>query len=99
MRSRAGVGITPPNVLGAAKPTSSVMISRMFGAPLGGTTRAGQYGVDCRALRLIWPRNGCGAIGTYLPSIVVVASGAPGVPVIRWALASVAVSMTATLTI
>jgi len=30
--------MTPPNVLGAAKPTSSVMISRMFGAPFGGTT-------------------------------------------------------------
>ena len=35
-RSRAGVGITPPKVDGAQKPTSSVMISRMFGAPLGG---------------------------------------------------------------
>ena len=29
------------------KPTSSVMISRMFGAPFGGTMRAGQYGFDC----------------------------------------------------
>jgi hypothetical protein len=36
MRSSVGVGMTPPNVLGAAKPTSSVMISRMFGAPFGG---------------------------------------------------------------
>jgi hypothetical protein len=38
IRSSAGAGITPPKVLGAAKPTSSVMISNTFGAPLGGTT-------------------------------------------------------------
>ena len=44
MRSSAGVGITPPNVDGAPKPTSSVMISSTFGAPLGGTMRAGHYG-------------------------------------------------------
>ena len=42
MRSSAGVGITPPKVLATPKPESSVMISRTFGAPLGGTTRAGQ---------------------------------------------------------
>jgi len=42
MRSRFGVGITPPNLLGAAKLTSSVMMSRTLGALLGGTTRAGQ---------------------------------------------------------
>jgi hypothetical protein len=40
------VGITPPKVLGAAKPTSSVIISRIFGAPLGGTTRAGHAGLE-----------------------------------------------------
>lgn len=39
-QSRAGVGITPTKVDGAAKPTSSVMIKRMFGASLGGV--AGQ---------------------------------------------------------
>ena len=38
MRLSAGVGMTPPNVLGAAKPTSSVMISKMLGAPFGSTT-------------------------------------------------------------
>ena len=37
--------MTPPKVEGAPKPTSSVMISRMFGAPFGGTTRAGQAGL------------------------------------------------------
>src|SRR6516225_6385669 len=34
MRSSVGVGITPPNVDGAPKPTSSVRISRILGAPL-----------------------------------------------------------------
>src|SRR3974377_1663419 len=81
MRSRFGVGITPPKVLETPKPVSSVMISRMLGAPLGGTTRAGQYGVDCAALRSILPRNGCGGDGSWLPGIVVVASGDPGAPV------------------
>jgi hypothetical protein len=42
MRSSVGVGMTPPNVLGAPKPTSSVMMSRTLGASLGGTTVAGQ---------------------------------------------------------
>jgi hypothetical protein len=42
MRSSAGVGITPPNVLGTPKPESSVMISRMLGAPWRGSTRMGQ---------------------------------------------------------
>jgi hypothetical protein len=50
---------------------------------LGGTTRAGQYGFDCAALGLIWPRNSCGGFGRYLPSMVVVAPGEPGVPVVR----------------
>ena len=64
MRSSVGVGITPPKVDGAAKPTSSVMISRMFGAPFGGTTRAGHYGFDCAALSSISPPNGCGGGGS-----------------------------------
>src|SRR5215469_3790742 len=54
-RSSAGVGITPPKVLAAPKPVSSVMISRTFGAPLGGTTRGGHHGLDWRALRSIVP--------------------------------------------
>jgi hypothetical protein len=82
MRSSAGVGITPPKVEGAEKPTSSVMINRMFGAPLGGTTSAGQYGFDWSALVLISPPNCCGGGGKYLPSMVVVVPGVPGVPVI-----------------
>src|SRR6516165_11066036 len=82
MRSRFGVGITPPNVLETPKPVSSVMINRTFGASLGGTTRAGQYGVDCAALRSILPSNFCDGGGSWFPSIVVVALGEPGVPVI-----------------
>jgi hypothetical protein len=42
MRSRVGVGITPPNVLVTPKPESSFMISKMLGASFGGATRAGQ---------------------------------------------------------
>src|SRR3990167_4415481 len=86
MRSRAGVGITPPNVLGAAKPTSSVMMSNMFGAPLGGTIRGGHQGFDWDAFSLITPPNGSGGAGSSLPSIVRVASGEPGTPVISWAI-------------
>src|SRR5215467_12533951 len=82
MRSRFGVGITPPNVLETPKPVSSVMISRTFGAPFGGTTRAGQNGFDCAAFRLITPSNFCGGGGSCSPLIVVVAVGEPGVPVI-----------------
>src|SRR5215475_6226716 len=61
------------------------MISRMFGASLGGTTRAGQYGVDCAAFLSILPSNFCGGGGSCCPPIVVVASGEPGVPVVCWA--------------
>ena len=52
MRSMAGVGIRPPKVLGAPKPTSSVMISNTFGAPFGGTTVGGQYGVRVRGVEV-----------------------------------------------
>src|SRR5271166_5907330 len=75
IRSRFGVGITPPNVPETPKPVSSVMINRTFGAPLGGTTRAGQNGVDCAALRSILPWNFWGSGGICCPSIVVVALG------------------------
>src|SRR5215471_17968602 len=78
----AGVGMTPPNVLGAPKPTSSVMISRMLGACLGGTTRGGHQAFDCMALSLITPPNFGSGDGNCLPPIVVVAPGEPGVPVV-----------------
>src|SRR5262249_30592813 len=85
MRSRVGVGTTPPKVLVTPKPVSSVMIRSTLGAPLGGTTRAGQYGVDCAALRPILPSNFWGGGGSWLPGIVVIASGEPGTPVVCWA--------------
>src|SRR5712691_1871103 len=58
------------------------MISSTLGAPFGGTTVGGQYGLDCSAPRLISPPNFGGGLGRYFPSIVVVALGDPGVPVI-----------------
>src|SRR5262245_55149483 len=57
MRSIVGVGITPPKVLGTAKPASSVMISSTLGAPFGGTTRGAHQGFDCSASSLITPPN------------------------------------------
>src|SRR5271156_4243585 len=86
--------MTPPNVDGAPNPTSSVRISTMFGAPFGGTTRAGHAGFDWAALRLIWPSNFCGGGGMYRPSIVVVASGEPVTPVVCWADAGVTANAT-----
>ena len=85
MRSSAGVGMTPPKVLGAPKPSSSVMISSTLGAPAGGTTRGAHQGVDCGAVWLITPPNLGSGGGSRLPLIVVVAWGDPGVPVTTWA--------------
>src|SRR5271167_1374106 len=82
MRSIAGVGMTPPNVLETPKPWSSVMISRTFGAPLGGTTRGAHHGVESAALCLITPPNFGGGGGSCFPSRLVVALGEPGTPVI-----------------
>src|ERR1700730_4225836 len=61
------------------------MMRRMLGAPLGGTIRGGQYGVESRALSLITPPNFSGGAGSCSPLMVVVALGEPGVPVISWA--------------
>src|SRR4029077_10391321 len=98
MRSSVGVGMTPPKVAGAPKPTSSVMISRMFGAPFGGTTRAAHAGFDCRAFRLISPWNGAGGCGRERPSIVGGASGEPGVPVVCCPVAEPTASSAAAMT-
>src|SRR5262245_35749874 len=81
MRSRAGVGMTPPNVLGAPNPASSVMISNTLGAPFGGTTRGAHQACDCEAFSLITPPNFGSGGGRCLPSIVVVAVGEPRTPV------------------
>src|ERR1700752_1786283 len=82
MRSIVGVGITPPKVLGAPKPQSSVMISSTLGAPFGGTTRGGHHGGDSEAFSLITPPYFGSGGGSCLPSSVTVVPGAPGVPVI-----------------
>src|SRR5271166_4506013 len=87
MRSSAGVGITPPNVLGALKPTSSVMMSKTLGALLGGTTVGGHHALDSVAFSLITPPNFGSGGGSCLPSMVVVALGEPGTPVVSTALA------------
>src|SRR5712672_3034039 len=61
------------------------MISSTLGAPLGGTTDGGQYGLESFASSLITPPNFGGSGGSCLPSSVIVALGVPGVPVICWA--------------
>ena len=50
IRSMVGVGIGPPKVLLAPKPTSSVRMMRMFGAPFGRRHRLGEvlYGIGGR---------------------------------------------------
>src|SRR5262245_51414265 len=58
------------------------MIKSTFGAPFGGTTRAGQYGFEFFTSRSILPSNFCGGGGNCSPLIVVVAAGDPGVPVV-----------------
>src|SRR5271157_5111778 len=58
------------------------MMSNTFGAPLGGTTVIGQNGFESLALSLITPPNFGGGGGSCLPSMVVVALGEPGTPVI-----------------
>src|SRR5215469_6334889 len=77
--------MTPPNVLGAPKPTSSVRMSRMLGAPLGGTTRGAHQGLDWSAFSLVTPPNFGSGGGSCLPLMVVVAAGDPAVPLICWA--------------
>ena len=42
--------MTPPNVLGAPKPWSSVIMSSTLGAPFGGTMRGGHQGFEVRSL-------------------------------------------------
>src|SRR4029453_2801086 len=63
------------------------MISSTLGAPLGGTTVGGQYGLESAAVSLITPPNFGSGGGSCFPLIVVVALGEPGVPVIRCACA------------
>src|SRR5208283_4649256 len=57
------------------------MMSRTFGAPLGGTTRGGHQGFESLALSLMTPPNFGGGGGSWFPGIVVVALGEPNTPV------------------
>src|SRR5450432_3575758 len=61
------------------------MINSTLGAPFGGTTRGGHHGLESLTLSLITPPNFVGGGGSCLPSIVMVALGEPGVPLICWA--------------
>src|SRR6478672_8110113 len=72
------------------------MMSRMLGALLGGTTVGGHHGLESVAVSLITPPNCGSGGGSCFPSIVVVAPGEPGVPVV-WICAGVegATAMTA----
>src|SRR4029453_19183888 len=72
------------------------MIKSTLGAPLGGTTVGGQYGLESTAVSLITPPNLGSGGGSCFPSIVVVALGEPGMPVV-WicAEAEAATAMTA----
>src|SRR6266581_1443050 len=100
IRSIGGVGMTPPNVLGTPKPESSVIMRRIFGACLGGTTRGAHHGFEWRASSLITPPNFGSGAGSCFPLMVVVAPGEPGVPVVCiCALAEGATAMTAAASI
>src|ERR1700675_2280188 len=58
------------------------MIRSTFGAPFGGTMVGGQNGLESGAVSLITPPNCGSGGGSCFPSIVVVALGEPGVPVV-----------------
>jgi hypothetical protein len=79
-------------VLGTPNPASSVMISRTFGAPFGGTTRGAHQGFDCSAPSWITPPNFGSGGGSCLPLIVVTALGEPSVPVTCCAAEGIAVA-------
>src|SRR4029450_13982675 len=57
-------------------------MSRMLGAPLGGTTVGGHHDLESVAVSLITPPNFGSGGGSCFPSMVVVAPGEPGVPVV-----------------
>src|SRR6187200_2375986 len=58
------------------------MMRRMLGALLGGTTVGGHHGLESGAVSLITPPNFGSGGGSCFPSMVVVAPGEPGVPVV-----------------
>jgi hypothetical protein len=76
-RSSVGVGMMPPKVLGAPKPTPSVMMSRTLGAPLGGTTCGGHQALDWATLSPKTPPNFAGVGGSCVPLREADADGEP----------------------
>src|SRR5262245_19347798 len=58
------------------------MISRTLGAPFGGAVRGGHQGTDPCVVCLITPPNFGDGFGSPAGSTVVVALGAPGLPVV-----------------
>src|ERR1700751_2757892 len=76
------------------------MIKSTLGAPFGGTIVGGQNGLESTAVSLITPPNFGSGGGSCFPSMVVVAPGEPGVPVVcTCARAEGATAMTATASI
>src|SRR5512139_3131243 len=75
------------------------MIKSTLGAPLGGTTVGGHQGFESLASSLMTPPNFGGGGGSCLPSIVMVALGEPGTPVICCAIAGTATRMIAMIKI
>src|SRR5262245_40150669 len=62
-QARVGVGLGAPTVLDAPKPVSSVVISRMFGAPFGAVAALGKTGLESLVVRPMTPRNGGSGTG------------------------------------
>ena len=58
------------------------MMSKMLGAFVGGTMRGGHHGIESTAFTLITPPNFGSGGGSWLPGMVVVASGEPMTPVV-----------------
>src|SRR5262245_32555540 len=74
-RSKLGVCIGPPKVLLAPNPTSSVRISRTFGAPLGASTPFGKSGLESLTVRSILPPkegSGLGRTSSAEASVAIV---------------------------
>src|SRR5215468_6225891 len=67
MRWKFGVSMGPPNVLLAPNPTSSVRISRIFGAPAGASTPFGKSGLESFTVRPIFPLKGASGFGNGSP--------------------------------
>src|SRR6516164_2337044 len=75
MRWKLGVWIGPPKVLLAPKPTSSVRIRRMLGAPAGASMPFGKSGTEPFKVRSIVPLKGGSGLGNIAS---VAASAEPG---------------------